>query len=205
MRAILLGAVAALGLCPAIASAIVVVNVGTTQVVQSATDRVVPVDVWCDPTEGDTTNDALDAFTIGFDAPTFTDSGVRFQVPSGAPWPTPDPEHPYVFTGKNAPPEDFGSSFNRAQVGAAITTAGVDITDSLNGLVRLQVVVPANTPVGFYRVVIDPAAFSLGGGPSLAAAAPGTAGGVDVVIPEPASLGLIVFGGLLALRRRRVA
>ena len=207
MRSILLGAAAAIGLFPAIASAVVTVRIDTVNVLPTGADQVVGVDVWADPGEGDTINEGLDAFTIAFNGPRFTASGVRFQVPApGATWPTPDPAHPYVFTGRNAPPEDFGSTFDRAQVGGTITGQGVNITETLNGLVRLQVLVPGNvTPGELFPIVIDPGAFSLGGtDPSLALAVPGGPGMVNV-IPEPASMGLIALGGLLALRRRRVA
>jgi hypothetical protein len=198
--------VAAFGLFPAIASAVVTVKVGSVSVNQSPTDQTVNVDVWAQVDPADTTNELMDAFTIALDAPTFSATGPRFVLPASGTFLTPDPEHPYVFTGKDAPPGDFASDQKRIQVGAAISSTGVDITPNLNGLVRLQVMVPGNTAPGAYSIVLDPGAFSLGGGPALVAVPDPTGGGVNVIgVPEPASLGLIGLGGILFLRRRRVA
>ena len=203
MRAILLGAVAALGLCPAIASAVVTVKFKDITVVPTGADQVVDLDVWADPGPGDSVNEGLDAFTIAIDSVDFR-NGVRFVLPAAGQTFQEPPQ--YVFTGRNAPPEDFGSTADRIQVGAAITGAGVNISDVLNGLVRLRVLIPGSVTQGAYNARLDPGAFSLGGtDPSLAAAVPEQGTGTITVIPEPASLGLIVFGGLLALRRRRVA
>ena len=62
MRAILLGAAAAvLGLCPAIASAAVVIHVDKVDVVPGA-NQTVMVNVWGEDTTGD--NEQLNAFTL---------------------------------------------------------------------------------------------------------------------------------------------
>lgn len=118
MRSRLLLAAAAVWLCPAIASAVVTVRIDSVVAIPVGTDQIVNVDVWADPGAGDPVDEGLGAFMIAFNGLNFSPTGVRFVVPApGTPHPTPQPAHPYVFRGLNAPPEDFGSSINRIQVG----------------------------------------------------------------------------------------
>ena len=206
MRSFLLGAVAALGL-PAIASATVQINVERVEVVPDATQKVVFVEVFGQ--DLDNTNEQLNSFSIALSAPTFTANGVRFEAPETFVFPTPT-GHPYVFQSfVGVVPEDFGTTFNRALTGAGLpgTTPAnqVNITDALNGFVRIPIIVPANAAPGFYPIIVEaPPTTALAGLGAPIVSVPGQGGGVQIV-PEPASLGLIVLGGLLTLRRRRVA
>jgi hypothetical protein len=103
------------------------------------------------------------------------------------------------------PIENFGSTASRLQFGAVAVAQEdeVNITNARNGLIRIPIIIPANPTPGFYELVVDPTALSLAGkGPPIVAT-PGPPGGF--FIPEPASVGLLGLGGLLALRRRRLA
>ena len=96
----------------------------------------------------------------------------------------------------------------RVQIGAGTVGRNdvADITPSLNGFFQLPVNIPASvTAPGLYAINIDTTLLSLGGaGPAITATPSTVVGGINIV-PEPASLGLIGLGGLLFLRRRRVA
>lgn len=143
-----------LALCPATASAVVVVHVDLRHPGEFRADGVHLFDVWLET--NDQINERLDAFTIAINGPRNQPDGVRFLQPVQLP----TIRHPYVFAGfTQSEPEDFGSTFNRVQVGAAITGPGVDITNGM-GLFSIPVYVPASS-VG-YPFVIDPQAFSFG-------------------------------------------
>lgn len=209
MRSFLLGTVAALGLCPSIASAVVTINVDRVNVVPGAAQTAF-IEVFGVDVEGNV-NEQLNSFTIALNGQ-FATSGIRFGDADPTTFSFPKPTgHPYVFQAFPAVnPEDFGSSATRIQVGAA--TAGrtevADIAGGVtgSGFVRLPIVIPASVVPGFYPVVVDLGAATAlaGAGAPIVRTAGAQQGGI-MVVPEPASLGLIVLGGLLTLRRRRVA
>lgn len=194
MRTALIAFLSAIGLAPVAASAVVIVRMDDVNVAPTGADQIVWVDVWADPGVGDTTDEMLDAFTIAIDGPSNQQNGVRFLPPVILP----PAAHPYVFQDfPGSEPADFGSTFNRMQVGAATAGAGqtANITDTRNGLFSIPVFIPGNAQPGYYPVAFDPAAFSLGGGPTLNLAVPGRPI-VIIIGPEPSTLGflpLVVF------------
>jgi hypothetical protein len=203
----LLGAVAALGLCPAIASAVVEVRVERVDVVPNGSQQVIPVEVFA--SNPDTAeNERLNAYTIALEAVGFSAGGVRFQAPAAdGSYPEPT-SHAYVFGAYpgNGPVDPAGlSDAQHAFLSAALGGTGqeANISDTLNGFAKLFVIVPASVTQGSFPITIDPGFLSLGsaGTPITAVGVPG----VVNIVPEPASLGLIALGGLFALRRRRVA
>jgi MYXO-CTERM domain-containing protein len=209
MRAILLGAVAALGLCPAIASAVVTVQ---PERVTANPGQTVQLDVFATNPDA-AENERLNAYTIELVAPTFSASGIHFVLPAAnadgtISYPDSSAAHPYVFGAfaGNGPVDPAGlSDFQTVLLSAALGGTGqeANISDALNGFARVSVIVPANTPAGFYPINLDPGFLSLGSAGTSIVATPGV-GGVTVT-PEPGTFGLIAIGGLLALRRRRVA
>ena len=209
MRSILLGAVAALGLCPVIASAAVTINVESASVntAGATTDMTVPIEVFA--TDLDGSNERLNAYTIALDGGSFAAGGMRFTVPGSSFGVGGRPTaHPYVFKDmETIPPiENFGSTPQRLQFGS--TAIGqedeVNVDPTHNGFLKLTVIVPPSTPAGVYNLTVDPRALSLAGLGAPIVATPGTPGTITV-IPEPASMGLIALGGVLFLRRRRIA
>lgn len=207
MRSFLLGAVAAIGLCPTVASAVVQLNVERVDVVPTGAQQIVYLDVFGDDLAPEE-NERLSGYTIGIAAPTFTDSGVRFNIPDDATTlDRPSAAHPYVFAAfPGVEPERAFSDFQTVFALGAIAGSGdANISPTLNGFFRLPVLIPANAGPGFFPVVIEPQpTTALAGNAGAVPFAVGPGGGVNIV-PEPASLGLIVLGGLLTLRRRRVA
>jgi hypothetical protein len=227
MRSFLLGAAVALGFAPAIASATVQLNfeqqtlpVTVTKGVTNA-DQVVFLESYA--TDVDNTDERLNAYTIaltgtgnGFGDP----AGVRFKVPTGTNFGAAGKpvNHPYVFglLDPVPPVENFSSTPGRLQFGATAINQEdeVNVGPGRDGLIRVPITVPfnLNLPAGTYNYTINfvPSAASLAGlGDPIAIAptggTPGTFSVVVIDVPEPASMGLIGLGGLLTLRRRRVA
>ena len=215
MRLMLLGAAAALGLCPVVASAVVVVR--AENVFANPGERI-PIEIFAEP--GDATNERLEAFTIAVEAPQFAAANApKFVIPaprkrSGQ---EADPSAPllqifdrtvnkgYVFGPAGEEPIDpAGFSDTDTVLLSATGTSQVDIENPIrSGFGRILVQIPANAPIGsVFAITIDPTFLSLAGG-TFIAAVPGA--GSITIVPEPASMGLIVLGGLLTLRRRRVA
>lgn len=193
MRIARVACLLALAFLPATASAAVVVHVDLRFPWEFPVDGIYLFDVWLET--DDQVNERLDAFTIAIDGPRNQPNGVRFLQPIQLP----TARHPYVFAGvPGSEPEDFGSTYNRVQVGAAITGAGVDVTDGM-GLFAIPVYVPAFS--GGYPFVIDPQAFSLGGSGPLVAVPSPLPGGIGFPA-EPATLTLL-FPALLMLARTR--
>jgi len=192
VRTFLCGLALAVLLVPTPSLAAIVVRIGQGDALPGS--NVVRLDVWADVPPGDTTDEKMDAFTIAIRGASFTPSGVRFlpvEPPSNA--------HPYVFgDSPGSEPQDFGSTPNQMQVGAAIATGGVDITPTRNGLFTIPVFVPPGTPFGPYTIAINPDLFSLGN----VDATPGPP--ATIFLPEPmTSAAVPVLGTLILLRRRR--
>ena len=231
MRSILLGAAAALGLFPAMVSAAVVridsqlydstglVPLPATPIVPLPTQQTVLAEIF--GTDLDGADERLTAVTIraigeGFSTTT-TGSAPRFQFPTPASAARPT-QHPYVFgLGEGGPAseiqppvENFGTQPNRLQFG--ITVVGQD--DEVNivnppnghrdGFIKVPIIIPANATPGTYSIRIDLSGSQIAGAGAPITVQAGPAA-TFTIVPEPASMGLIVLGGLLALRRRRVA
>lgn len=213
MRLMLLGAAAALGLCPMVASAVVVVRADN---VVGNPGELIPIEIFASPS--DATNERLEAFTIAVEAPSFAAANApKFVIPAPRRRTGAGPEDPilqvfdrttnkgYVFgpTGEE-PIDPAGFSDEDTVLLSATNASPVDIDDPIrSGFARLMVQIPANAQIGqVFPITIDPTFLSLAG-PALITAVPGL--GSITVVPEPASMGLIVLGGLLTLRRRRVA
>ena len=191
-------------LCPVAARATVVINVEQIVSVPTGADQTVYIEVFL--RDLDNTNEQLNAFSLALDAPLFSPNGIRFGPPENGSFPTPV-GHPYVFGAfSGVVPEDFGSTYNRIQVGAGTSgqTQNVDVTDALNGLVRIPIIIPANAPWTFNPVVVDigpSTAFAGAGAPIVRTA--GVSGGL-VTIPEPTSAGtLLAAVAAAALSRPR--
>jgi hypothetical protein len=211
MRSILLGAAVALGLAPTLALASVSINVDKVTALPSATEQTVFVDVFgvdLPPEE----NELLNVFTIAINGVGFSPTGVRFQLPTGATFPgaTYKPTaHKFVFRDQGFELEpgltNVSSTASRIQVSSeAIGPEDVaNLTPANNGFIRLPIIIPANA-TGFFPINVDLTSSQLGGAGAPIVTVLGEQGSVTIV-PEPASLGLIVLGGLLTLRRRRVA
>ena len=204
MRSILLGAVAAVGLWPAVASAVVTVRPSAAT---GTPGQTVPVEVYADPatlTAG--THEHLNAYTMTMAALTFVNAAdPSFVVPANFTFEiNTDPTHGYVFTAAD-PPFDptSGSDRKRVFLSAAPGTADTDLDATKNGFGRVMVSIPANAQPGTYTLAVENDVLSLGGSAGTIEAIGGT--NTFVVVPEPASLGLVGIGGLLALRRRRTA
>jgi hypothetical protein len=164
-------------------------------------DQTVSLEVFA--TNSDAAEDErLNAYAIRLEAPAFTSNGVRFVIPPNLLFQEPT-THPYVFRAYagHGPSDAAGlSDFDTVFVSTeAPGTQDVNISETLDGLVRVQVFIPANT-VGSFPIRLDPAFLSLGsGGPGIVAVL-GT--GYVQVGPEPGCLGELAVAGLLMLRRR---
>jgi hypothetical protein len=214
MRSYLLGAAAALGLFPVMASAVVQINVDRLDgVIPTAAQQTVYVDVF--GVDMDNTDERLNTYTISVNGVGFSGTGnaPRFSFPAGGTGSLgsivrPSAAHPFVFGGLDTIPpiESFGSNAGRLQFASNTVeqTDEVNLSALRNGFIRLPVIIPANATPGTYPLVVDLSGTQLAGLGAPVVATLGTQGSVTIV-PEPASLGLIVLGGLLTLRRRRVA
>lgn len=204
MRSILLGTVAAIGLWPAVASAAVTVK---PQDQIGRPGDTVAIEVFADPTTLTAgTNEHLNAYTMTMSAAAFSGaSDPSFVVPANFTFEiNGDATHGYVFTAADPPFDPTGnSSRNLVFLSAAPGTADTDLSETRNGFGRVMVTIPAGTPVGQYTLRVDNDFLSLGGSAGTIDAVGGT--GTLTIVPEPASLGLVAIGGLLALRRRRTA
>jgi hypothetical protein len=207
MRFTLLGAVATLGLCPAIASAVVMVR---TEDVSGAPGQTISCEVFAVPSDG--SDERLTGFTIAVDAPSFNvPNGPSFVIP--APGPTGSvfalpTSHPYVFAAfpGNDPVDPAGlSDRDTAFLAAALGQGEANIEQNLrDGFAKLMISIPATAlPGQTYAITIDPIFTALGSQGAPIIVTPGTS--TLTIVPEPASLGLIGIAGLLALRRRRMA
>jgi len=192
---------------PGVASAAVTINIESVVPGYTGTDQTVFVEVFA--TDLDGSDERLNAYTIAIDGVGFTPNGVHFAVPNGSSFGVPGRpvNHPYVFKDlETIPPlENFGSTYNRLQVGA--TTVAQDdevdiINGSQNGLLRFGVVVPANTPAGPFLMVVDARALSLAGLGAPIVATPGQPG-AWAYVPEPSSSALLLLPLAALLRRRR--
>jgi hypothetical protein len=218
MRSLLLGAVAALGLCPAFASAAVTINLAPQGQPDSSTltvnatnaDQPIRIEVFGNDLDG--SDERLNAYTIAIQGagPGFGDpNGVRFSVPGStfgtAGRPT---NHPFVFKDlETIPPiENFSSTPVKLQF--ASTAVGqedeVNIDPTHNGFLAAPLIIPANAPGGVYTISVVTTSLAGQGAPIVSTA--GTPLTITVVgVPEPATMGLVLVGGLFALRRRRLA
>jgi len=213
MRSYLLGAAAALGLFPVMASAVVSVNGDRLEVIPGAAQQTVYIDVF--GVDVDNTDERLNTYTIAVNAPLFSGTVAnmpRFQIPAGGTGSLgsvvrPSPAHPFVFGGlETIPPiESFGSTPSRLQFAsnAIEQTDEVNLGTTRNGFIRLPIIVPANAAPGIYNLNIERVELAGLGAPIVGTI--GTSVPTLVIVPEPASLGLVGLGGLLMLRRRRVA
>lgn len=98
-------------------------------------------------------------------------------------------------------------SANRAVASAFLTTGSAQATDNV-GLVRIPFTIPAGAR-GTVQIQVDPDPFTgtALGDPNAQPVEFTTAVGTITItpIPEPAGLSVLALGGLLALRRRRLA
>src|SRR5215208_728003 len=122
MRSYLLGAAAALGLFPVMASAVVQLNVDKIDVIPTAAQQTVFVDVFGN--DLDNTDERLNTYTISVNGVGFSGTGTlpRFNIPAGGTGSMgstvrPSAAHPFVFGGLDTIPpiESFGSTVGRLQ------------------------------------------------------------------------------------------
>ena len=215
MRSFLLGAVAALGICPAFVSAAVTINMPSPNTVTATgADQTIRIEVFG---TDDGTVQNLNGYTIAvqgagtsLDGKAFGSAqGVRFSFPAnGASFGTAGRPtvHPYVFKDLELPPpvENFGSTGDKLQFASTVVggTDEQDIDAGHNGFISMPIVIPANAAPGTYTLSVVTTSLGSAGAPiASTAGTPATL----IVVPEPASLGLVALGGLFALRRRRVA
>ena len=211
MRSILLGAVAAVGLWPAVASAVVTVRPGNYV---AAPGETVAIEVYAEaPTLTPATHEHLNAYTMTLSCAEFTGpNDPSFVVPANFTFEiNSDLTHQYVFTAAD-PPFDPTSGSNRGLVflSAAPGTADTDMDVVKNGFGRIMVTVPAGAlpagvPFKTYTLRIDNDFLSLGGSAGTIEATGGTGTLIVGVIPEPAAAGVLVVAAPLVLRRRRTA
>jgi len=191
-------AVACILLAPASAWAVIRIDIERLDFVPSTVDQTVFVDVFA--TDLDGSNEELAAFTVGIDGIGFTPNGLRLLPPV-----LPSAAHPYVFQGfPGSAPEDFGSTYNRIQMGAALPgpDMGVDVNALRNGLFSIPIHIPANFLPTFHTLTLDMRVTDFAGtGPTIVAV-PGQPGVVLPVIPEPAAAGLVCAAAAMLLRRR---
>jgi hypothetical protein len=173
----------------------------------SAPGQTVAIEVFADPatmTAG--TNEHLNAYTMTMSAIGFAGANdPSFVVPANFTFElNQDATHGYVFTATDPPFDPTGnSSRNLVFLSAAPGQADTDLNETKNGFGRVMVTIPAGAPIGTYTLRVDNDFLSLGGSAGTIDATGGT--GTLTIVPEPASLGLVAIGGLLALRRRRTA
>jgi len=134
-------------------------------------------------------------------------AGVRFVVPAGSFGTAGRPTaHPYVFKNLDTIPpiENFSSTTSKLQFAATAVeqTDEAHITPTLNGFIAMPILIPANTAPGVYTLSVVTTSLAGTGAPIVSTAgAPATI----TILPEPATMGLVLVGGLFALRRRRLA
>jgi len=194
-----LGAVALVALFPLAASAVIRVNVGQTGLEVVGADALATVEVWAENTDP-AQDERLNAFTIELNGPDFTPGGVRFVIPppdpaSGwIPFAVPN-EHPYVFgafAGNHPEDPSAGSNYNTVRLSGVLeTTDSVDLTPSLNGFGRFQVLFPGGTPDGAYPIVFNPVPLSFG---NFSATPVEVLGVPGTVTPEPSALAALALG-----------
>jgi hypothetical protein len=182
-------------------------------VVPGGGDKTVTIDVFATNPDA-AENERLNAYTISVEAPTFGGANKpRFVIPGSFAFPDSSAAHPYVFAAfpGNGPVDPAGlSDADTVLLSAALGGTGqeANISETLNGFAQLTIMVPEGTLPGEYAITIpqpEQGGFLSLGSAGASITAIGAPGILTVVVPEPASLGLVAIGGLLALRRRRVA
>jgi hypothetical protein len=180
------------------ASAALVLNVDHVALAPSATDQTVSLDVYLVDTDG--VNERLNDFFVTVRGPSNTPGGVRFALRAALP----SEDHPYVFERlfPGFRPPSLGTDDSMSVGGFPQGVVGdVDVSDTLNGLFSIPVVVPGGARPGDYPVVVDPALTGISAtDPS--ALIIGPPGGVTVV-PEPAALAAACLFPMALLQRRR--
>lgn len=200
-------AIGFLAVLPAAASATVTVRVDPGTYTWNGQDQVVSWEVYAEDT-GPVENERLNAFTVQLDMPEWTPNGIRFLIPppDHRGW-TPfqqTTEHPYVFAGfPDSDPFDpsGGSDYNTLRLAGVIwePNQAVDIGPARSGLGKVDVFVPANSP--FWGTMVFSPVFTSMAGPDGEIPVV-TQSATWVVIPEPASLGVLALGATLVVRRR---
>jgi hypothetical protein len=190
-----------LALWPAAARGALILNVEQKEVAPSAADQMVYLDVWLDDPVG--IDEKVNGFTLAVRGRGFTPDGVRFVPPKNGVFPLPSSAHPYVLRVGPYWPNDFGSPYDRAQIGADVGGRNdmTDVSPQYNGLVALPVLVPAGTPPGVYSFEVDLSdTFIAAAGPILTY----TLGqeGRLTVLPEPSAAGAVAAAAVLMLKRR---
>ena len=177
-----------------------------------ATDQTIRVEVFGNDVTSE--DEHLNAYTIAVQGAgssggkAFGDAtGVRFVVPAGSFGTAGRPTaHPYVFKNLDTIPpiENFSSTTSKLQFASTAVeqTDEANITDTLNGFIAMPILIPAGKAPGVYTLTVVTTSLAGNGAPIVST--PGVPATITIT-PEPASLGLVVIGGLFALRRRRLA
>lgn len=210
MRNVFLGIVSALAF-PAVASAALQLNVESLNVVSDA-DQTRFIEVFFTESAPVTAEElGTIGLALNLTGANVGPSGVRF---GGVELVTPTTDRPFVFrefagttlTNQGSTPTLLNFVINAPLDPANSTRSLTTDPDNMEGVLRIPVVIPAGT-VGTFGLSFNPSFTVLNNAdgteeiPFVA-----TTGTITAApIPEPASLGLLAVGGLLALRRRRMA
>ena len=201
---------AALLLAPVAAHAALVVDIEQKELAPAGEDRVVYLDVYLQDPDG--RNENLRAFRVSVTGPQNAASGVRFYAPATFTMPRTSAAHPWVFEHGLDSPFPIPTTFDRTGGFYSGEDNPVDVSPTLNGLLGIPVLIPANTPAGVYTFPLDPAGTILSStayatpGDARVAPIPFTTGqpGRITVTPEPASAAVLLsLPACLLLRRRR--
>jgi len=213
MRKLLIGALSAFALVPGLAQAALVLNLEqgpTTAVNRGST---VPLELFFN--EPVAASEAANAFQAVLKI-TPAGGGVFEESPDSPGDAFADLPQSRTYFGDTIGPNSRTPAFptasfqtpDRSQIVVSILSASasknVDVTDNM-GLIRVPIDISPNATG---PVTVQLVSFSLADAAgNLIPVAPGNVTSVIPVnvVPEPASLGLLAIGGLLTLRRRRVA